>query len=158
MSTTSASASSALIVGFFGLTDGRCLIHDENGERINTYYTLYRTTISALNPDDNIEADICIYNPPCAPLLANMIVAYVMAKLYTPTNGKCLLNSLQCFLFPGDPTTDDYDNLFSEDMSNFAFLLGNVPAAHTSDASGSHFFLLNVSEYVQDTVHLSQIM
>jgi hypothetical protein len=158
MSTTSASASSALIVGFFGLTDGQRLIHDENGETINTYYTLYRTTISALNPDDNIEADICIYSPPRAPLLANITVAYVMVKLYAPTNGKCLLDSLRCFPFPGDPTMDDYDNLFPKDMPNFTFLLGNVPAAHTSDTSGSCFVLLNVSKYVRDTVHPSQIM
>jgi hypothetical protein len=94
MSTTSALASSALIVGFFGLTDSQRLICDKNSETINTYYTLYRTTISALNPDDNIKADIHIYNPLCASLLANMTVTYVMVKLYAPTNGKCLLDSL----------------------------------------------------------------
>jgi hypothetical protein len=81
-----------------------------------------------------------------------------MAKLYAPSNGKVLLDSLRCFPFLGDPTQDDYDNLFPEELPNFTFLLGNVPTTHTSNASGSHFFVLNVSEYVRDTVCSSQIM
>jgi hypothetical protein len=158
MSSTSVPASSAIIVGFFGLTEGCCLIREENGELVNTYYTLYHTMISALNADDYIDADIRIYSPLHTPLLPNMTIAYITAKLYAPSNGKVLLNSLCCFPFLGDPTQDDYDNLFPDELPNFVFLLGNVPTAHTSNASGSHFFMLNVSEYVRDTVRSSQIM
>jgi hypothetical protein len=158
MLSISVPASSAIIVGFFGLTEGCCLIHKENGETVNTYDTLYHTMISALNIDDYIGADIYIYSPLCAPLLPNMTIAYITAKFYAPSNGKVLLDSLHCFPFLGDPTQDDYDNLFLEELPNFVFLLGNVPTAHTFNASGLRFFMLNVSEYVRDTVHSSQIM
>jgi hypothetical protein len=141
MSLTSVPALSAIIVGFFSLTDGHHLICEENGETISTYYALYHTMISALNVDDYIDADICIYSPPCTPLLPNITIAYITAKLYAPSNGKVLLDSLHYFPFLGDPTQDDYDNLFPEELPNFAFLLGNVPTTHTSDASGSCFFM-----------------
>jgi hypothetical protein len=158
MSLTSVPASSAIIVGFFGLTEGHHLICEENGEMVNIYYTLYHTTISALNADNYINVDIHIYSPPHAPLLPNMTIAYIMAKLYAPSNGKVLLDSLVCFPFLGDPTQDDYDNLFLEELPNFVFLLGNMPTAHTSNASGLCFFMLNVSEYIRDTARSSQIM
>jgi hypothetical protein len=158
MSSTSVPASSAIIVGFFGLTEGCHLICEENGETVNIYYTLYHTTISALNADNYINVDIYIYSPPHAPLLPNMTIAYITAKLYAPSNGKVLLDSLHWFPFLGDPTQDDYNNLFPEELPNFVFLLGNVLTAHTSNASGLRFFMLNVSEYVRDTAHSSQIM
>jgi hypothetical protein len=104
MSSTSVPASSAIIVGFFGLTDGHHLICEENGETVNTYYTLYHMMISALYADNYIDADIYIYSPPHTPLLPNMTIAYITAKLYAPSYGKVLLDSLRCFPFLGDPT------------------------------------------------------
>lgn len=147
-----ASISASVVVGFFCLTNGRRLTreHAETKETVNSYYTVYSTSISSVNPDDVFTAEVRIYSPPRDPLLPEYTVAYIMAKMYAPSNSVVLLDSLQCFPFPGDPSNDGYDSIFPSAIPTFIFVLGNVPTAHTTDAIGSRLFNMNITEYVRD--------
>ena len=144
--------SSSVVVGFFCLTNGRRLTreHPEKKETVNSYYTSYSSSISCVNADDAFMAEIRIYSPPRDPLLPEYTVAYVMAKMHAPSNSVVLLDALQCFPFPGDPSDDGYDSIFPSNIPTFVFVLGNVPTAHTTDAIGSRLFNMNITEYVRD--------
>ena len=152
-------ATSALLFGLFGLYDGQRSMKDDNGKSTATYYVVYNTSLTcADDPEDNgVDANLRVFCPQGTALFADGTVVYGYTKMFVPPKGPVQLDAIAIHPFPGDPSSDEYDDHVPRAVPSVVVLYGSVTGAPSTGADGSRTFPLTVSDYVRDTIRQSQL-
>ena len=153
------SASSALLFGLFGLYHGRRVMKNDNGKSTATYYVVYSTSLACADDaeDNAINADLRVFCPQSTALFPDGTVVYASAKMFAPPDPPILLDAIRIHPFPGDPTSEEYDDHIPQNVASAVVLHGCVTGPPSTSADGSRKFPLTVSEYVRDTVRQSNV-
>ena len=120
-----------------------------------TYYLVYNTSLTcADDPEDNgVDANLHVFCPQGTPLFADGTVVYGYTKMFTPPKGLVLLDAIRIHPFPGDLSSDEYDNHVPQNVPSVVVAYGSVTGAASIAADGSRAFPLTILEYVQDTIN-----
>ena len=121
-----------------------------------TWHAHYVTSIQCPN-SAGLPADLRIYSPMNDILHVDNTVAFVHARAQITQNGTVLLDASHLVSCAGNPDDDDYENMIPDFPYPFVIALGNVSGRHSHMANGSRIFPMAVSEYVRDSVQLSNI-
>ena len=91
-----------------------------------TYHCFYNTVLQSTGPPDaSFPAELRVYGPRDSVVLADNTVVFVYARLHVPPTGTALLDVIQMYPFPGDPSDDTYDDHLP-DIPAFVTALGVV--------------------------------
>ncbi|KAF8590940.1 hypothetical protein K439DRAFT_1328560 [Ramaria rubella] len=90
------------IPGNFTITSGR------PPEGNPQYYLYYETSVQCMSPDVLQLAEIRIYSPCNESPLKDCMVVNLIGRLFTPSDGKYLIDGLFMIPFLGDPDQDKY--------------------------------------------------
>jgi hypothetical protein len=148
--------SSLILVGFFGLAQGRrnSATHGVSDKR--SYYAYYSTAIRCASPP-SVGAELRVYTPPNTTLFADGTVVFAVAKAYVPASGDALLDAASVYHVGGDPCSDTYEENIPNLTCPFVIGLGAVPSNPSTISDGSRVFDVVVSEYVRDSAKVSTI-
>ncbi|KAI0640433.1 hypothetical protein C8Q79DRAFT_921702, partial [Trametes meyenii] len=115
------------------------------------FHCYYATAIQCAS-GDSIPAELRVYSPPNDTPLPDDTIVFLVAKLHLRPNDSALLDAVQLFPVPGNPSSETYqDNVPDMPYPNI-YAIGVVQGKHEVLADGkSRGFTLNVSERVHDT-------
>src|SRR3984957_21159771 len=105
-------ASSFLVVGFFGLASGH-RVASERANNTRLWHAYYVSTIQCPEPPF-LSTQLRIYSPINDPILPDNTVAHVVGKLHIPppdaADSSALIDAIHLTPCPVDPTTDNYED------------------------------------------------
>ena len=148
--------SSFAFIGFLCLAQGRRVMTTWPNNT-QTWHAHYVTSIQCPN-SAGLPADLRIYSPMNNILHIDNTVVFVHACAQITQNGTVLLDASHLVPRAGNPEDDDYETMIPDFPYPFVITLGNVSGRQSHMVNGSHIFPMAVSEYVRDSVQLSNIV
>ncbi|KAF8488131.1 hypothetical protein JB92DRAFT_1452186 [Gautieria morchelliformis] len=114
------------------------------------YYCFYDTVVQAL--DDALgPMELRLYSPPGERLLPDDTIVRVIGRIFAPPSSPILMDVISLMAYPGDPTSDEYEDGIPDDPSVAIWMVGAVLNNAEVDADPqTRAFNLAVSDYVRD--------
>lgn len=143
--------SSFTLFGLFPLSGGRSVSRPKPKDSNATYrFFLYRSTIQCVSGAE-IPAEVSIFPEPGQQPLPDNTVAFLLARAYIPDSGDAILDVIHMYPFPGDPTSDHYEDNIPDILHPYAVAVGHVSGNGIVLADGqSKSFPISASQYVRD--------
>ena len=140
-----------MIVGFFALTNGKHMPSTKtlpSGTTVRTNHIQYQTFLQCQS-DHHINSELRVFAPARAAVLPNMTVAFVIAKAHVSSGEGSILDAYVVVPFPGDPSSNEYEDAIPDVPNPFVFVIGQVTGVDTSNPTRP---LINIvtTEYIQD--------
>ncbi|KAF8479819.1 hypothetical protein JB92DRAFT_2767470 [Gautieria morchelliformis] len=115
-----------------------------------TYYSFYDTVLETLVAT-LLPMEIHLYTPLGEKLLRNDTIACMVGRVYVALSSKILMDAVSLIPYPGDPSSDDYEEGIPDDKVVVLWALGAVLNNAVMDVdSNTQKFNLGVSDYVWD--------
>ncbi|EKM52949.1 uncharacterized protein PHACADRAFT_210712 [Phanerochaete carnosa HHB-10118-sp] len=139
--------SCAVVAATLGLAGGR----RAQGGQSTTYYCYYNTVLQPNGDSEaGVPAELRVYSPKDSVVLPDNSVVFAYARVYIPAQGPALLDAIQIYPFPGDPSDDDYDNNLPT-IPPFLFATGIIRSVRdVTTLDKNKYVLLEVSDRVRD--------
>ena len=144
------------IIGFFALTNGRCLQAIKPGTDVQTWHVHYTTMVQCSSPPF-LPADLHIYSPINDILHPDNTIAFVIAHVHVPHSGDTLMDAVHIIPCPSDPSHDLYDETVPNFQFPMVYGLGIVSSAPKTLPNVSTAFYMSLTEYVRDANQQSTI-
>ncbi|KAF8499968.1 hypothetical protein JB92DRAFT_2548892, partial [Gautieria morchelliformis] len=91
------------------------------------------------------------YSPPGDGLVRDDTIVRLMGRIFAPPSSKILMDIMSLTPYPGNPTSDHYEENVPDDMLVAVWAVGAfLNNAEYCDDSKTHTFNLAVSDYVRD--------
>jgi hypothetical protein len=154
--------SSLLLAGVFSLHGGRraqTSYKKRNGENSSAWHAYYKTAVVCQSPP-LLPAEVRVYSRAQDVLYPDHTVALLFAKAFVPpanVGGEILLDAMHVAAFPGNPTTDNYDDSLPDFHWPLVFAAGNVNTRPVELPNSHVAFSISVVEYVRGTPQQSTI-
>lgn len=150
--------SSLNIFGFFALANGHRVRTVRPGSTSAVYHTLYDSALQCAQ-GPALPADIRIYSPMGDALLQDNTVVFLLGKLWTPSTDTIHIDTVLCIPFPGDPSSDSYEDTLPDAQYPFIVGLGNVSATVPLSADDTPVPIpVRMTEWVRDELRSSSIV
>ncbi|KAJ2929035.1 hypothetical protein H1R20_g8058, partial [Candolleomyces eurysporus] len=154
----------SVIFGIFALTGGQVICAPSKSTPSRSYsYIMYDTTVQFLK-GQVMPASLHVYQEPGTVVLPPNTVVVLIAKFapLSPSNASApniaLLDAIQLFPFPGNPSDPAYQTHIPNFNHPFIFGVGNVlaPAQVLPDGQ-SRMFNVSIPDYIRDQLHESSL-
>jgi hypothetical protein len=150
--------STFVIIGYFGLTDGRRETHNKvgsSGNNIRLNFLCYDASVQCAH-GPAAPATIRVYSNAAEVPLPQNTVAHVVAKAFMDADGNIVMDAYFLVPFPGDPEGDGYDDSVPNMPIPLIFGVGHVLRVGSQLASIKTFDV-SVSEYIRDAQRFSTV-
>ena len=153
---------SCTIIDFFGLRYGRHVSTEVNradGTSYKIWHVLYDSDVIC-SKTLSFPAQIRQYSHAKVPILRDNTAAFVVAKLYVPTEDldgstDILLEAWHISPTPGDPADKDYDARLIDFEMPLVFALGTVGTGQDGAVAGLITLPVTVTDYVRGGIRES---
>lgn len=150
--------SSLNVFGFFNLSNGHRIHTVWPSSTSTIYYTIYDSTIQYVQ-GPALPSDICCYSPMGDAIHPDNTVVFLLGKLWLSPSKGIHINPVFCFLFPGDPTLDLYEDALPNAQYPFIVGLGSVSATVPQSIDNTPVPVpVQLTEWVQDKLRSSSIL
>ncbi|EKM48556.1 uncharacterized protein PHACADRAFT_202670 [Phanerochaete carnosa HHB-10118-sp] len=100
--------------------------------------------------EKGVPTELCVYSPKDNVVLPDNTVVFAYTRVYISVKGPALLNAIQIYPFPSDPSDNDYDGNLPEILPCL-FATGIVRSVHDVTAiDNNKRVMLEVSDCMQD--------